>query len=266
MTARGFAPLLVATLLLFPFVARSQGSIEEVADCAIKNLPPSAYGHAKVTSRNGKGAESSFEIDYWSRTSDAGTRSVVIARRAAPEAMISAYLFNDGDAIGETWAFTKKNGKASHLKTAGVEVPLFDTSLSLEDFARFARVVFPGQVRRMPDAELGGRKTYVVETKPAPDAGSAYSKISTWIDKEWCTILRRESFDPNFKKGELTRKVYEVDPGDVQVGGGFANPKRARQSDAKDGSTTQMEVLELELPAKVDDSFFTPEALPRAAR
>jgi hypothetical protein len=241
------------------------GSLTEVADCAIRNLPPSAHGVAKVTSRDAKGAERSFEVDYWSETEAEGTRKIVIARRAAPPDSPAAYLFSDGDAIGETWSFTRSEGKARRIKAVGPDAHLFGTNLSLEDFARFARVVFPGQVRRLPDTNILGRNAYVIETKPAEDAGSEYSRIVTSIDREWCLILRRESYDSSFENGARPRKLYKVEPADVRVDGKFANAKRARQDDAKDGSSTTMEVQSLELPAKVDAAFFTPDALPSAS-
>jgi hypothetical protein len=257
--------LALASALLVASSAAAQGSISEVADCAIRNLPPSAHGVAKVTTRDGKGAERAFEVDYWSRTDEAGTRKIVIARRAAPPDATAAYLFSDGDAIGETWSFTRSEGKARRIQSTGPEAHLFSTSMSLEDFARFARVVFPGQVRRLPDAEVGGRKAYVIETKPASDAGSEYSRIVTSIDREWCLILRRESYDSSYESGARPRKLYLVEPADVRVDGKFANAKRARQDDAKDGASTTMEVLSLEIPAKVDEAFFTPDALSRAS-
>lgn len=244
--------------------AADPGSLSDVADCAIRNLPPAAHAHAKVVARSGKGKEHAFEVEYWSRTAPEGTRQIVIVDPNAPKDAVSAYLFSDGDSIGEAWAYSAKKGKAVKIESRGPKARLFDTNLSLEDFARFARVVFPGQVRRLADAEIGGRKAYVVETKPAPDSGSAYSRIVTSIDQEWCLILRRESYDAAFAKAAKPRKLYQVAPADVRVDGKFANGSRARQDDAKDGSTTEMQILSLELPAQLDESLFTPDALPRA--
>jgi hypothetical protein len=248
-----------------PSAFAATGSIQEVMDCAIRNLPPSAHGHANLVSRFKDGGEKSVEVDYWSHTPDLGARQIVIARRGAQKGDVAAYLFSDGDAIGEAWAYVKGESKAQRITTTGVEVRLFKSTVSLEDFARFARVVFPGQVRRLDDAEIGGRKVYVIEIKPAPDAGSEYSRIVTSIDREWCLILRRESFDPTYEGGAQPRKIYSVEPADVRVDGKFANPKRALLKDARDGSSTAMEILELQLPAGVDDAFFTPDALPRAS-
>ncbi|HXZ85846.1 MAG TPA: outer membrane lipoprotein-sorting protein [Myxococcota bacterium] len=245
--------------------ARAAGSIQEVADCATRNLPPSAHARVKLTLHPAKGEPRSVEVEYWSRTAPEGARNVVISRPSAPDDEIAAYLVSDGDAIGEAWAFARAHGTPERIQTDGRDVRLFGSNVSVEDFARFGRVLFPGQVRRLADGEVGGRKAYVVETHPSPEGGSEYSRIVTSIDKEWCMVMRRESYMADFAKGERPRKIYSVDPADVRIDAGFANAHRARLDDAKDGSSTQMEILELELPAKLDDAMFTPDALRRAA-
>jgi hypothetical protein len=267
MSSRRVVPRALFALLVTWVAVRAHagGSIEEVADCALRNLPPSAHARAALTSRAADASEKKVEIEYWSHTPDLGARQIVIARHGAPDNTVSALLFSDGDAVGEAWAVIAPKGKAKRITTSDVEVRLFGSNVSLEDFARFARVAFPGQVRRLDDAEIGGRKVYVVENKPSPHAGSIYSRIVTSIDREWCMILHRESFAESFEKGARPLKTYSVEPADVRVDGRFATATRARQDDARDGSSTRMEILELELPAKVGDDFFTPDALPRAA-
>jgi outer membrane lipoprotein-sorting protein len=242
--------------------AQSESSIEEVADCAIRNLPPSAHAHAKLAVRAG-GAEKTIDVEYWSHTGSEGTRKIEVVQRGGPESGPTGYLVSDGNAVGEAWAVAKGEPKAKRIEAP--KERLFGSNVTLEDFARFGRVVFPGQVRRLPDAEVGGRKAYVIETRPSPDSKSAYSRIVTSIDREWCLILRRESYDAAFEKGEKPRKLYEASPTDVKVQDKFANATRARLSDANDGSTTELQVTALEVPDQVDESFFTPAALERTA-
>jgi hypothetical protein len=263
LAAVSLALLLAAAL---PAHAADAGSIQVVYECAVRNLPPSAHARAALTSRSQDGKESTLEVDYWSLTPDVGLRRIVIARRGAPSDSVSAYLFSDGDAVGEAWSYTRGDGAAKRLATSGADTKLFASSLSLEDFARFARVVFPGQVRRLPDAELSGHPAYVVQTQPAPASGSGYSRIVTFIDQEWCTVLRRDSYEKAFEGASRPRKTYQADRADVRFDGRYANAVRAEQHDARDGSSTKMEVLALEIPAKVSESFFTPESLPSAVK
>ena len=243
-------------------------TIADVLDCVLANLPPAGHATARMISRaSAKGPERTIDFEYWSLQIDQGMRRVVIAQRGAPADKVSAYLFSDGEAIGEAWQYKKSAGKPTRVHAHhGREAHLFGTNLTLEDFARTARVVFPGQVRKLADASVDGRPVYVVQTQPAPDAESEYSRIVTSIEQQHCLPLRRESFDPTFEKGERPRKVYSVGPDDVKVDGKYAVAVRAKLDDAKDGSQTRLEVEKFDLPPQLDPAFFTPEALPRAGQ
>ncbi len=261
------AGYLVLALVAIAPPARA-ATIADVLDCVLANLPPAGHASAKLITRaSANGPERTIEFEYWSLQIDPGVRRVVIARRGVPADKVSAYLFSDGEAIGEAWKYKKSVGKPTRVHAHhGAEAHLFGTNLTLEDFARTARVVFPGEVRKLADASVDGRPVYVVQTKPAPDAESEYSRIVTSIEQEHCLPLRRESFDPKFEKGERPRKIYTVGPDDVKVSGKYAVAVRAQLDDAKDGSQTRLVVDRFDLPPQVDPSFFTPEALARAGQ
>lgn len=242
-------------------------TVVDVLDCVLANLPPAGHATAKLITRaSANGPERTIEFEYWSLQIDPGVRRVVIAQRGAPDDQVSAYLFSDGEAIGEAWEYKKSAGKPTRAHAHGGDAHLFGTNLTLEDFARTARVVFPGEVRLLAEASVDGRPVYVVQTKPAPDAESEYARIVTSIEKEHCLPLRRESFDPKFEKGARPRKVYSVEADDVKVSGKYAVAVRAQLDDAKDGSQTRLVVDKFDLPPQVDPSFFTPEALARAGQ
>ena len=266
MTHRRAAGCLVLALVAIAPPARA-ATIATVLDCVLANLPPAGHATAKLITRaSANGPERTIEFEYWSLQIDQGMRRVVIAQRGAPADQVSAYLFSDGEAIGEAWEYKKSAGKPTRAHEHGGDSRLFGTNLTLEDFARTARVVFPGQVRLLAEAAVDGRPVYVVQTQPAEDAESEYSRIVTSIEKEHCLPLRRESFDPTFEKGERPRKVYSVGPDDVKVDGKFAVAVRARLDDAKDGSQTRLAVEKFDLPPQLDPAFFTPEALARAGQ
>ena len=127
-------------------------------------------------------------------------------------------------------------------------------------------MVFPGEVRQLADASVDGRPVYVVQTKPAPDAESEYSRIVTSIDKEHCLPLRRESFDPKLREGRAAAQDLH---GRARRREGQRQVRvavRAQLDDAKDGSQTRLVVDRFDLPPQVDPSFFTPEALARAGQ
>lgn len=239
--------------------------MEDVVGCAVGNLSPTAHRLGKfVTRASATAPERTIEWEYWARQPEEGIRKVLIARKGAADGEVLAYLFQDGDAIGETWEYTKGKEKAERVRLTGDEARLFGTNFSLEDYARTARVVFPGQVRQLPESTVDGRPVYVVETRPAPASKSEYERLVTSIDKERCTVVRREGYDDQFEGGKKVRKVYAVT--EVVADGKFFTPVRAQLDDAKDGSQTKLVVEKLELPADIDEKNFTPEALARLGR
>jgi len=237
-------------------------SLEQVVNCAVGNLSPTAHRLGKfVTRPSAKAPERTIEWEYWALQPDQGLRKVVIARKGAAKGEVAAYLFQDGDAIGETWQYVMGKPKAERVRKTGEQAHLFGTNFSLEDYARTARVVFPGQVRQLPEATIDGRPVYVVETRPAPSSKSEYERLVTSIDKERCTVLRREGFDDQFEGGKRARKVYAVAADGVAADGKFFTPVRSQLDDAKDGSETHLVVEKFDLPTDLDPKNFTPEAL-----
>ena len=107
---------------------------------------------------------------------------------------------------------------------------------------------------------------YVVETHPAPASKSEYERLVTSIDKERCTVLRREGYDDQFEGGKRARKIYAVAPDGVAADGKFFTPIRTQLDDLKDGSETRIVVEKFDLPAKLDPNDFTPEALTRTGQ
>lgn len=241
-------------------------SLEEVIDCVLKSLPPSAHGKFALDWRSAKGEERRVTGRYWSEQPTDSGRKVIVASSPGGGGPHAAYLFGEGDAVGEAWIWTPEQAAARRVAVRGAAGEMFGTDVSFEDFARFARINFPGQLRRLPDAAIDGRAVYVVETRPAPDAGSEYSRIVSSIDQELCVVLRRESYEPRFEGGAKPNKVLTVDPRDVKREGGYGRATRALLDDRRDGSQTRLELVDLSLDAKLVDGFFTPENLPQTAK
>ena len=240
-------------------------SIAEVYDCAVRNLAPSSHRTGKfITRPSANAADRTIEWEYWALQPGEGLRKVVIVRKDAASGETAAYLFQDGDAIGEAWEYKKGQEKAERVRMTGEQARLFGTNFSIEDFARTARVIFPGQLRQLPESTIDGRAVYVVETHPAPSSKSEYERLVTSIDKERCLVLRREGFDDQFDGGKRVRKIYAVQ--EVADLGKYHIPIRAQLDDVKDGSRTVLMGDKVDLPTDTDPKDFTPEALPRVAK
>ena len=115
--AAGAGCLVLALLAIAP-PARA-ATIADVLDCVLANLPPAGHASAKLITRASANApEHTIEFEYWSLQIDPGVRRVVIARRAVPADQVSAYLFSDGEAIGEAWEYQKSARQADTRRTS----------------------------------------------------------------------------------------------------------------------------------------------------
>ncbi len=241
--------------------AQAAGSINEVIDCALRSLPPSVRGRFVLSWRSATGDERVIAGQYWGEQPREGARRVIVASSGLRSETSAAYLFSEGDRIGEAWIWKPGHEGSVRIEPNGAAGELFGTDVDLEDFARFARFLFPAQLRRLEDRVIEGRSVFVVEMTPSPDSGSEYSRIVTSIDKEWCVILRREGYEADFRGGAEPRKILSADPKNVKHEMGFARVSKARLQDLRDGSETTAELEDLELEAALPADFFTPENL-----
>src|SRR5262245_1381390 len=104
-------------------------SISQVYDCASRNLAPASHRTGKfVTRASADAPERTIEWEYWALQPDLGLRKVMIVRKGAAKGETAAYLFQDGDAIGETWEYKQGQEKAERVRLTGDEARLFGTN------------------------------------------------------------------------------------------------------------------------------------------
>ncbi|HEY6877265.1 MAG TPA: outer membrane lipoprotein-sorting protein [Polyangiales bacterium] len=109
--------------------------------------------------------------------------------------------------------------------------------------------------KRLPDEDVGGVKTYVLESTPKKEAGSTYSKIETWVRQDNFLPLRIRFYD---KAGKLlktlyTKRIKTIDGQPVIVETQMVNKQT--------GHTTELVVDSLRARKDVPDAAFTPTAL-----
>lgn len=275
MSRSGLAALGVAAALALLPAARAAAdkgtgahSLEQVMECFLKGIPASTHGRFSLVHHHapGQGPDHTAAGEYWAELPEVGARKVVVASKDAWNGKAGAYLFSEGDALGEAWGWKEGEPAAKKIERGSAEAYVFHTDVSFEDFARFARIVSPGQIRRLPDATVEGRPVFVLEIRPGPDAHSTYDRIVTSIDQAWCLPLLREGYSASFDGGAKPMHVTRVNPADVKQEQGYARATRATLVDNTDGSDTVVELVDLAIDEKLPADFFTPEHLPRTLR
>ena len=113
------------------------------------------------------------------------------------------------------------------------------------------------KLTRLPDVEVGGRKTYVIETVPTVD-GSPYGKVISYIDQKSLVPLKVEFFDPS-KKPLKTLRIKKM----KKMKDGSLLPVVLQMKNVQKGSKTILEIQKPNPRAKLSDSDFTEEAMQR---
>jgi hypothetical protein len=108
--------------------------------------------------------------------------------------------------------------------------------------------------RRLPDETLSGAPTYVVESTIAPEAGSSYAKLTTWVRKSDFVALRTRFSD---KQGKTVKTLYARKVRDIE---GKPVVVEARMQ-GENGHATELFVDSMERHDDLSDSLFTPTAL-----
>jgi hypothetical protein len=110
---------------------------------------------------------------------------------------------------------------------------------------------------RLPDEDIGGAATYVIESKLAEGAGRPYGKIVTWVRKSDFVALRTRFHD---RTGKLVKTLYARR---VEVKDGRPVVVESRMQNAATQHATDLVIESIERKEALPDSAFTPAALER---
>jgi hypothetical protein len=254
---------IVALALALGLAAPGAGAegVAEVAACLARNLPrDAARQEVLFVSRDRAGSERQIRAEVvWKRFE--GDRVRVRARVEAPEDLRdSAVLWIQRDDGGaDLFAWLPELKKTRRIQTASLGGSLFGSDFTYEDFQQLHGMALAGATQLLPQAELEGTPVWVVERRPAAEAGSVYERVVTFVERERCLLLRAEMWEP----GGRLRKVLSVDAEAPFEQDGVRVPRRVLLEDQRRGTTTRLELLELDLAHAVRRADLTPTALER---
>ena len=115
---------------------------------------------------------------------------------------------------------------------------------------------------RLSDSEIDGRSVYVLVTRPAASAESAYAKVLSYVDKQTCVVIKSESFE----SGDRLRKVLTARPSQMLEEGGIHAPTEIVIKDVRGETTTTVAVEDLEVDGEMDERSFEVSSLGRHCR
>jgi len=251
--------LLLVALLLAPAGARAAAAktAEEIRACVVANGPEVTHVQVvQLTATDRVGNQRLTRAHVYGRRDKSGLRRVLVRFTEPPELVGSAFLFIEREDANELVVRSPDLGSVKQVTAGEMMGSVAGTDFSYEDFEQLRTLNRPGALARLDDAPVGDRNAWVLETKPADPAGSAYERIVHYVDPATCLPLRSEMF----ARGKL-RKVLSVEPGRFRELGSVWVFQEAVMRDVRDGTETRMMIESFDMDADVPAATFTVEAL-----
>ncbi len=183
-----------------------------------------------------------------------GKAQSVVRFRSPPDVAGTAFLMLERDG-GESEQYIYLPGLKRTRRIVGREREgsFMGSDFSYADFDR--RDFRDATNKRLPDEDIGGVKTFVIESMPKKGAEASYSKIETWLRQDNYLPLRNKWYD---KGGKLLKTFYAKRIRTIE---GRPVIVEMQVVNKQNGHTTEIVVDHLQSKKDLPDADFTPTAL-----
>ena len=254
--------VLLSLLLAAPLAARAQepgaGPLEEAKACAQRNLPGKTIElRATFTKVDRVGGERVSRAKVIGKKLDDGLQRAVLRFDKPTDVRGTAMLMIENPSgPSDFYVFSPDERRVRRVASRG-SGGLFGTDFSYDDFENWRGFSRRGQLERLPDAVEAERPVYVLSNKPAPEDGSSYERVTSFIDRETCVVLRIDSYEP----GPRLRKVLRADPASVKAVGPASVATALVLEDVLDDTRTRVKVEQVSFDVNIPDGRFRPTDL-----
>ena len=233
-------------------------AVDEVQQCSRRNLPEhSARQEILLESTDAGGAAQRIEAELLWRRTEAGRSQVRVSVEAPPDVRGTSFLLLEREGGADMFSYLPELGRPRRLSGRSISGSLFGTDFSYEDLERIQLTAESTGIERLADAEIGGRKVYVLAAKVPPETESAYQRIVSYVDRETCVPLQT---DLEGKDGTVAKRVTAPFAEVKQVGTRWV-PHRLEIEEHESGRRTTLTVRKIDLDQKLSPSEFSEAAL-----
>lgn len=238
----------------------------DIYERVLANRYRTLFQKQRLVSRDAGGASSTTEL--WTRWKDGhdeegktkgGVRSKTLAKYTAPRSVrgVGYLIVLKEDDPDDQFVYFPS---ARRVRRVNLGEAIMGTDYSIEDLV--PRELETAEYERADDEELDDTDCYVVELVPLPDSGSQYSKLRSWVEKEHHVVVRTDYWNHD----GLEIKRFTAPPSEIEEVDGVWIVKRGTMANLVEGSSTSLEVLEMEPNAEIRDAEFSQRKLEQRAR
>ena len=214
--------------------------------------PETSVSRARMTIITTSGKERTFEFLTWSR--NGGEKKLV--RYVAPSRVKdqATLMLHHADDI---WMFFPRTNRVRKLATHARKQKMQGSDFSYEDMGSGDAFITDYTARRLADERRMEKECFTVELLRKPDAGMTYSRMILHVDKTNFVPVEIEYFDEK----DTSRRIKRLERGDIRDVDGIPTPFRSVMFNENDGSSTRMDLLEIEFNKKLPEAMFTEREL-----
>ena len=252
----GAKALIGAALLLVPLQALAQAAadpLDEAQACARRNLPTTTLEmRATFTKIDRIGGERESRAKLIGKKLEDGMLRAVLRFDRPPDVRGTAMLMIENpNGASDFFVFSPDEHRVRRVsgRSSG---GLFGTDFSYDDFENWRGFAKRSRSERLDDAVEAGRPVYVLSGTPAPGEDSSYERVTSYIDRETCVVLRIDSFQP----GAKLRKVLRADPASIEKTGNVSIARAIVLEDLLDETRTRVAIDTIKLDVDLPDRLF----------
>lgn len=248
----------LALALLCGAPARADEAPQKVFDCMRANLPPTLrVQRIELENTDRSGSSRTLQGRLYALRENSGGQDLmrVMLRIDAPDYLAGAsYLVRQGAAGAEDQMYVylpSVNRVRRVVGDAGYD-SLLGTNFSYVDFKQLESGFSDAAAVLEAPQQLEQRPVYVLSLKARAEA-PGYSAVRAWIDQKTCVALKAD-----FYEGAAVRKEFSGPASALRQSGAYWYLGQAQMRDLRDGTTTQLRILDLsssaELPTRLFDA------------
>jgi hypothetical protein len=240
-------------VVLLPLEAWAEDPLQQVRECLKRNVPKkSSVESVRIVRVDRIGGESICRGRVFTAKLADGRWSSRTCISEPPDVRGTEYLSTEvPGGAPESWVYLPGERKPRRV-TGQASGSVCGSNVSLEDLERNQQLNRSESQERLPDAEIEGRKVYVVQAKPLDGTHSAYTKVVSYVDRESCVVIKSESF----VSGDAPRKQMTASADEMLESNGFVAPAELVVRDLRDKTHSTVSFDDLKVDEKLDERSF----------
>ena len=233
---------------------------KEIRACARENFPTTTSIQSLVmTAYDRSGGSRALKAKMHWRLDKNGYSNVMIKVDSPRDLSGSSYLVLERETKDDMFMYLPAVNRVRRIVGNMKSDPLWGTDLSYEDIKQLQGVALAGTLSRLDDAEVGSRKTYVIQTVYEEGADSAYSRVVTNIDQVTCMPLMVDFYDLD----DIAVKQLTVNPETMTEDGGKWQIRDADMQNLHQKTHTEIKVEDIQTDAEISSRVFNSQSFYR---